>query len=69
MLNAGDFNGDGRLVVATISGSSADVSVMLRLAGGGIALEAGSPISVQRRLRPGGAAVVDFNGAGSRTSR
>ncbi len=63
-LNAGDFNGDGRPDVATINGSSADVSVFLRQAGGGFAQEAGSPISVSPNSGPSGAAVGDFNGDG-----
>ena len=45
-LNAADFNGDGRPDVATINGTSSDVSVFLRQAGGGFAQEAGSPITV-----------------------
>src|ERR687893_3319164 len=63
-LNAADFNGDGRPDVATINGTSSDVSVFLRQAGGGFAQEAGSPISVGVGSGPSGAAVGDFNGDG-----
>jgi hypothetical protein len=63
-LNAGDFNGDGRPDVATINGTSSDVSVYLRQAGGGFAQEAGSPVSVGAGSGPSGAAVADFNGDG-----
>jgi hypothetical protein len=63
-LNAADFNGDGRPDVATINGSSSDVSVFLRQAGGGFTQEAGSPISVGADSGPSGAAVGDFNGDG-----
>ena len=61
-LNAGDFNGDGRPDVATINGTSSNVSVFLRQAGGGFAQEAGSPIAVGSG--PSGAAVGDYNGDG-----
>ena len=61
-LNAADFNGDGRPDVATINGTSSDVSVFLRQAGGGFAQEAGSPIAVGSG--PSGAAVGDYNGDG-----
>ena len=63
-LNAADFNGDGRGDVATINGTSSDVSVFLRQAGGGFAQEAGSPISVGAGSGPSGAAVGDYNGDG-----
>jgi FG-GAP-like repeat/FG-GAP repeat len=63
-LNAADFNGDGRPDVATINGTSSDVSVFLRQAGGGFAQEAGSPISVGFQSGPSGAAVGDYNGDG-----
>ena len=58
-LNAGDFNGDGRPDVATINGTSSNVSVFLRQAGGGFAQEAGSPVAVGSA--PSGAAVGDYN--------
>jgi hypothetical protein len=61
-LNAGDFNGDGRPDVATINGTSSNVSVYLRQAGGGFAQEAGSPFGVG--AGPSGAAVGDYNGDG-----
>ena len=61
-LNAADFNGDGRPDVATINGTSSDVSVFLRQAGGGFAQEVGSPIGVGSG--PSGAAVGDYNGDG-----
>lgn len=61
-LDAADFNGDGRPDVATINGTSSDVSVFLRQAGGGFAQEAGSPIAVGSG--PSGAATGDFNGDG-----
>src|SRR3954454_11643139 len=61
-LNAADFNGDGRPDVATINGTSSNVSVFLRQAGGGFTQEAGSPIAVGSG--PSGAAVGDYNGDG-----
>src|SRR4051812_17736249 len=63
-LNAADFNGDGRPDVATINGTSSDVSVFLRRAGGGFAQEAGSPISIGAGSGPSGGAVGDYNGDG-----
>jgi hypothetical protein len=59
---AADFNGDGRQDFAAINGTSSDVSVFLRQAGGGFVQEAGSPIPVG--AGPGGAVVGDFNGDG-----
>jgi hypothetical protein len=61
-LKAADFNGDGRPDVATINGTSSNVSVFLRQATGGFAQEAGSPIAVGSG--PSGAAVADYNGDG-----
>src|SRR3954464_11929646 len=61
-LNAADFNGDGRPDVATINGTSSNVSVFLRQPGGGFAQEANSPIAVGSG--PSGAAVGDYNGDG-----
>ena len=63
-LNAGDFNGDGRPDVVTLNGSSSDVSVFLRQAGGGFAQEAGSPVSLAGSPGPSGGAVGDYNGDG-----
>ena len=63
-LNAGDFNGDGRPDVVTLNGSSSDVSVFLRQAGGGFAQEAGSPVSLPGSPGPSGGAVGDYNGDG-----
>src|SRR5262247_1720113 len=58
-LNAADFNADGLPDVATINGTSSDVSVFLRQPGGGFAQEAGSPVPVGPG--PSGAAVADYN--------
>ena len=63
-LNAADFNGDGRPDVATINGTSSNVSVFLRQAAGRFAQEAGSPVSVGPGSGPSGAAVGDYNGDG-----
>jgi VCBS repeat protein len=61
-INAADFNSDGRPDVATINGTSSNVSVFLRQAGGGFAQEAGSPIALGSGLSE--AAVGDYNGDG-----
>jgi hypothetical protein len=61
-LKAADFNGDGRPDVATINGTSSNVSVFLRQPGGGFAQEAGSPVATGSG--PSGAAVGDYNGDG-----
>src|SRR4051794_35649871 len=44
-LNVADFNGDGRPDVATVNGTSGNVSVFLRQPGG-FAQEAGSPVTL-----------------------
>jgi hypothetical protein len=58
----GDFNGDGLPDVATVNGSSQNVSVYLRQAGGGFAQDAGSPYAVGNG--PSAAVAADFNGDG-----
>jgi len=63
-LTAGDFNGDGRPDVATMNGTSSDISVFLRQAGGGFAQESGSPVSVGAGSGPSGVAVGDFDSDG-----
>jgi hypothetical protein len=59
---AADWNGDGRVDVATVNGTSSNLSVLLRQAAGGFAQEAGSPFAVGSG--PGYGAVADFNGDG-----
>jgi hypothetical protein len=61
-LDAADFNGDGRPDVATVNGTSGDVSVFLRQPGGGFAQEPGSPFAVGGG--PSAGAVGDYNGDG-----
>jgi hypothetical protein len=63
-LNVADFNRDGLPDVATINGTSSDVSVFLRQAGGGFVQESGSPFSVGAGSGPSGATVADLNGDG-----
>jgi VCBS repeat protein len=58
----GDFNGDARPDVATVNGTSSNLSVLLRQATGGFAQEAGSPFAVGSG--PGYGVVGDFNGDG-----
>jgi hypothetical protein len=59
---ATDFNGDGAPDVATVNGTSSNLSVLLRQAGGGFAQEAGSPFTVGSG--PGYGVAADFNGDG-----
>ena len=61
-IYSGDFNGDGRADVATINGTSSDVSVYLRNAGGGFTQAPGSPVA--GGPGNGSAAVADFDGNG-----
>lgn len=61
-IYTGDFNGDGRADVATINGTSSDVSVYLRNPGGGFAQAPGSPFA--GGPGNGSAAVADFDGNG-----
>src|SRR3954449_5282675 len=56
-----DFNGDGRLDVATVNGTGSNVSVFLR-GPSGFAVEAGSPFATGPG--PGYGVAADFNGDG-----
>jgi hypothetical protein len=56
-----DFNGDGRLDVATVNGTGSNVSVFLR-GPSGFAAEAGSPFATGPG--PGYGVAADFNGDG-----
>src|SRR4051794_41651323 len=55
-LNVADFNGDGRPDVATVNGTSSDLSVFLRQPGGGFAQE-GAAIR-RNPVRPAGRATA-----------
>ena len=57
-----DFNGDALPDVATVNGTSSNLSVLLRQPAGGFAQEAGSPFPLG--LGPGYGAAADFNGDG-----
>jgi FG-GAP-like repeat len=57
-----DFNGDGRQDVATVNGTSSNLSVLLRQPGGGFVQEPGSPF--QLGSGPGYGVAADFNGDG-----
>ena len=62
-VNPGLFNGDARLDLAVVNGSSSNVHVFLQQpANGGFALSASSPFSVGSG--PNFAGVADFNGDG-----
>jgi hypothetical protein len=58
---AADFNGDGRLDVATVNGTGSNLSVFLR-GPAGFAAEAGSPFATGPG--PGYGVAADFNGDG-----
>jgi hypothetical protein len=58
---AADFNGDGRVDVATVNGTGSNVSVFLR-GPSGFAVEAGSPFATG--FGPGYGFAADFNGDG-----
>jgi hypothetical protein len=60
---AADFNADGRPDLATINGTSNDVSVLLRQPGGGFLGETGSPFPIGAG-GPSYSALADFNGDG-----
>jgi hypothetical protein len=63
-LVTADFNKDGRVDIATLNGDSNTVSVLLRGAGGGFALE-GTPTGFGAGAGGGGyGASADFNGDG-----
>ncbi|MGH2836957.1 MAG: FG-GAP-like repeat-containing protein [Thermoleophilaceae bacterium] len=59
-LVANDFDGDLRPDIATVNGTSSNLSVFLRQPGGGFSQEAGSPFAVGSG--PNYAASADFNG-------
>ncbi len=58
----GDFNGDGKLDLATANSDSANVTVLLGNGSGGFAAAAGGPLAVG--FQPQSVAVGDFNGDG-----
>jgi hypothetical protein len=57
-----DFNGDGRPDVATVNGTSSNLSVLLRQPGGAFIQESGSPFPLGSG--PGYGVAADFNGDG-----
>ena len=61
-IAAGDFNGDGKLDLATSSPGSNNVTVLLGNGSGGFTVAPGSPFTVGSR--PASVAVSDFNGDG-----
>jgi FG-GAP-like repeat/FG-GAP repeat len=59
---AQDLDGDGRVDLATVNGTSSDLSIFLGIGGGGFGPASGSPFATG--AGPSGATVAEFNGDG-----